>query len=206
MPPKTNMKSIQKSITTHMKPEHILIGVLVVIVICIIIFMIFNVMKSDNNMSKDNLMNEMEQELMLNEMEGRQTMMEDEGIYESFYGGSVNNDYRNQDEIQSFDPARVADTDIVLVKFYAPWCGHCKTLAPSWSNLTQKMNGSTLPNGKKVYIVKLDADKNSTEAQKHGVQGFPTIKVFNKGQSKEYQGGRSMNDLEQFVNSGCGYM
>lgn len=212
--PKSSIQNLSKSAKNtfsfkSIKQEHILIGVLIVIVIGIVIFMIVNAMQdkptNTNDMEEEDLMNEMEQRELMNGMEEGELIgeMEDEGIYENFYGGS-NYDYRTQSEIQSFNPVNVSDTDIVLVKFYAPWCGHCKTLAPTWKQLTDKMNGKTLSNGKKVYIVKLDADKNSGEAQKHNVQGYPTIKVFSNGKSQEYQGGRDISELQQYINSGCG--
>ena len=95
----------------------------------------------------------------------------------------------------------IADQDIVLVKFYAPWCGHCKTLAPTWDTITKKLNGKQTKGGKKIWITKVDADANSEQAQVHGIQGFPTIKVFNGGKVSEYKGGRDMQSIESFASN-----
>ncbi|KIM24452.1 hypothetical protein M408DRAFT_331804 [Serendipita vermifera MAFF 305830] len=85
-----------------------------------------------------------------------------------------------------------------LVEFYAPWCGHCKNLAPIYEQL-----GDAFAHAKdKVSIVKVDADGNGRDVgQKYGVKGFPTLKWF-KGDGSEpedYSGARELDDLAGFV-------
>jgi protein disulfide-isomerase A1 len=83
----------------------------------------------------------------------------------------------------------------VLVEFYAPWCGHCKTLAPIWEQLGQTFQGTN------VVIAKIDATANDVDAS-YKVQGFPTIKFFpanNKDAVLEYEGDRSLDDLIKFI-------
>uniref|UniRef100_A0A7S0BTA5 Thioredoxin domain-containing protein n=1 Tax=Rhodosorus marinus TaxID=101924 RepID=A0A7S0BTA5_9RHOD len=76
-----------------------------------------------------------------------------------------------------------------FVEFYAPWCGHCKNLAPSWEKAAEHLKGV-------VYFGGVNCDEHSDMAQKYGVRGFPTIKVFKGSGSRarrptEYQGQRS---------------
>ena len=86
----------------------------------------------------------------------------------------------------------------VLVEFYAPWCGHCKALAPKYEELASLYAES--PNlSSKVTIAKIDATNNDVP---EAIQGFPTIKLFPAGEKDspvEYEGDRSVDDLVEFV-------
>ncbi|KAK8218058.1 prolyl 4-hydroxylase, beta polypeptide [Phyllosticta capitalensis] len=86
----------------------------------------------------------------------------------------------------------------VLVEFYAPWCGHCKALAPKYDEL-----GNLYKNKpdfeKKVKIAKVDATANDVPDE---IAGFPTIKLFRAGKKDEpveYSGSRSVEDLAKFI-------
>jgi len=83
----------------------------------------------------------------------------------------------------------------VFVEFYAPWCGHCKQLAPIWDKL-----GEHYKNNESIVIAKMDSTANEVEDVK--VQSFPTLKYFTKGQVIDYKGGRTFDDFVKFIESG----
>ncbi|KAF8596810.1 protein disulfide isomerase [Ceratobasidium sp. AG-I] len=91
-----------------------------------------------------------------------------------------------------------------LVEFYAPWCGHCKNLAPVYEQLADAFAHVK----DKVLIVKADADGEAKEvASKHGVTGFPTLKWYGANdaiKSEPYEGGRELNDLVAFIEKSAG--
>jgi protein disulfide-isomerase-like protein len=89
-----------------------------------------------------------------------------------------------------------SDTDS-LVEFYAPWCGHCKSLAHDYAVLGEAMEKA---NPKNVVAGKVNCVAEATLCQKYGVQGYPTIKFFAKGVSEDYQGGRTVDDFIDFLN------
>ncbi|MGE6896801.1 thioredoxin [Priestia flexa] len=64
---------------------------------------------------------------------------------------------------------------LVLVDFWAPWCGPCKMIAPVLEELDQEY-------GEKVKIVKVDVDENQETAGNHGVMSIPTLILFKDGQ------------------------
>ncbi|KAG0471809.1 hypothetical protein HPP92_016355 [Vanilla planifolia] len=111
--------------------------------------------------------------------------------------------------------AAVADDDVVslteanfekevgqergaLVEFFAPWCGHCKKLAPEYEKLS-----SSFKKTKSVLIAKVDCDDQKSLCSKYGVQGYPTIQWFPKGslEPKKYEGPRNAESLVEFVNN-----
>ncbi|EWC46710.1 protein disulfide-isomerase [Drechslerella stenobrocha 248] len=71
----------------------------------------------------------------------------------------------------SFDEF-VTKNKLVLAEFYAPWCGHCKALAPEYEQAATSLKE------KDIHLVKVDCTEESALCQKHGVEGYPTLKVF----------------------------
>jgi len=87
--------------------------------------------------------------------------------------------------------------DYTFVKFYAPWCGHCKRLAPTWDQLAVKMVSNPI-----VKIAKVDCagDENRPLCSQQGVSGFPTVILYHEGlKLKEYEGNRSLDDMANFI-------
>jgi len=91
-----------------------------------------------------------------------------------------------------------------LVEFYAPWCGHCKNLAPIYEQLADAFAHAK----DKVRIVKIDADGDGKETGgKYGVTGFPTLKWFNGDDAaapENYEGGRDLDALAAFITAKTG--
>jgi protein disulfide-isomerase-like protein len=63
------------------------------------------------------------------------------------------------------------------VKFYAPWCGHCKKLAPIYEKVAMELSNETPPRN----LAKLDAEANPKMAERYKIEGYPTLKLFIKG-------------------------
>lgn len=92
----------------------------------------------------------------------------------------------------NFKDLVINSDDIWLVEFFAPWCGHCKNLAPQWAQAATDLKG-------KVKLGALDATVHTVMANKYQVRGYPTIKYFpggkKDGEAQEYDGGRSASDI-----------
>jgi len=81
---------------------------------------------------------------------------------------------------------------VVFVKFFAPWCGHCKKLMPAWDKLTE--------NNEKEHVVvaKVDCteENNKEFCGSNGVRGFPTLKYGNPNDLEDYKGARDYEALK----------
>jgi len=89
----------------------------------------------------------------------------------------------------------LTDGKTVFIKFFAPWCGHCKKMAPDWEKLAQEWEGNDIG---LVAEVDCTADGKSL-CDANGVKGFPTLKYGDPTALDDYQGGRSFNDLSTFA-------
>lgn len=72
---------------------------------------------------------------------------------------------------KSFNDIVLDETKDVLVEFYAPWCGHCKSLEPKYEELAKNLAGN-----KNIVIAKVDATAN--EIAGVSIRSFPTIKLW----------------------------
>ncbi|CAL8315629.1 unnamed protein product [Lota lota] len=93
----------------------------------------------------------------------------------------------------NFDKLVMEGDAVWLVEFFAPWCGHCKNLEPEWAAAASEVKEQTKG---KVRLGAVDATIHQGVSSRYGVRGFPTIKVFRKGEEPEdYQGGRTRADI-----------
>jgi len=96
----------------------------------------------------------------------------------------------------TFDKAIKAEP-VVLAEFYAPWCGHCKQLAPAYSEAATALKGDTDP---KIVLAKVDATENKALAERYGIQGYPTLKVFKDGKlAGDYEGPRTAQGIVDYM-------
>lgn len=83
---------------------------------------------------------------------------------------------------------------IWLIKFYAPWCGHCKKLAPTWEKLAEVAGDS-------FHVAEIDCTTNPIVAKAQGIHGYPTVKFFEPGLSepKEARVARTVRSFADYV-------
>mmetsp|Transcript_35981 Transcript_35981/g.86919 ORF Transcript_35981/g.86919 Transcript_35981/m.86919 type:complete len:502 (+) Transcript_35981:37-1542(+) len=102
----------------------------------------------------------------------------------------------------SFDEEVINSDKDVFVEFYAPWCGHCKQLAPLWDKLGEQFKGVDT-----MVIAKMDATANDPP-ESVSIQGFPTLKFFKAGSDKskamDYDGDRTVKGFRKFLKANAG--
>lgn len=81
----------------------------------------------------------------------------------------------------------------VMVEFYAPWCGHCKALAPKYAE------AATVLRGEDVALAKVDATDERELVDKYDVKGFPTVLFFIDGVPVPYTGGRTRDAIVTWI-------
>lgn len=88
----------------------------------------------------------------------------------------------------------INSNELWFVEFYAPWCGHCKKLAPDWEKLATALKGM-------INVGAVDMTTDQAAGQPYGIRGYPTLKFFgaNKNAPEDYQGSRSVSDMINYA-------
>eukprot|EP00227_Mantoniella_beaufortii_P017789 CAMPEP_0197591044 /NCGR_PEP_ID=MMETSP1326-20131121/12621_1 /TAXON_ID=1155430 /ORGANISM="Genus nov. species nov., Strain RCC2288" /LENGTH=230 /DNA_ID=CAMNT_0043156383 /DNA_START=72 /DNA_END=764 /DNA_ORIENTATION=- len=102
----------------------------------------------------------------------------------------------------SFDAQVFESGKGAFVKFFAPWCGHCKSLAPAWNKL-----GDEFAESPTILIADVDCTKEADLCKKYGVSGYPTLKYFTGAtgaMGDAYSGGRDFDALSAWSKENLG--
>jgi len=80
-----------------------------------------------------------------------------------------------------------------FVKFFAPWCGHCKAMKPAWDKIGEDYAPSS------VLVGDVDCTQHEKLCSKYSVSGYPTLKYWKDGTMHDYSGGRDDAALRKFI-------
>lgn len=95
----------------------------------------------------------------------------------------------------SFKEDVLDSSGLVLVDFWAEWCGPCKQIAPALDEISQEM-------GENLKIAKINIDENPNTPTKYGVRGIPTLMLFKDGQIAATKVGASPKSaIEDWIKS-----
>jgi len=96
---------------------------------------------------------------------------------------------------KNFKDVVMDDSKDVFIEFYAPWCGHCKKLAPIWEEVAAELKGIT-----SLVFAKMDSTAN--EVDDVDIQGYPTLKFYPKGAKStpiDYDGDRTAEGIKDWL-------
>lgn len=93
----------------------------------------------------------------------------------------------------------LADKEFSVVKFYAPWCGHCKNMAGDWIAA-----GTAFKDTENVLVGNVDCTQEQELCKEHGVRGYPTLKAYKKGEHYNDSVPRKVGQIIELINKEAG--
>jgi len=113
-------------------------------------------------------------------------------------GGAVNSSSLKDTEDKPKQTSKYEEykTTPILFAFTAKWCGHCHHFLPVFEKLRNEY-----VDDKKLKCINVDEEKNKDLVEQYGVEGFPTIMLYDGKDFHEYNGGRDINNIRDFVNN-----
>ena len=84
-----------------------------------------------------------------------------------------------------------------MVEFYAPWCGHCKSLAPIYASVAEELKDEA-----NIHVAKVDASEHRDLGTRFDIKGFPSIRMISKGKVFEYKGKRDKEHIVEWARGG----
>ncbi|KAJ4874298.1 Protein disulfide isomerase-like 1-2 [Raphanus sativus] len=129
-------------------------------------------------------------------------------VLSSLLASSIRSEEATKEFVLTLDHSNFTDTinkhDFIVVEFYAPWCGHCKSLAPEYEKAAAELSSQSPP----IFLAKIDASEESNKgiANEYKIQGFPTIKILRKGGKsvQDYNGPRESAGIVTYVKKQSG--
>jgi thioredoxin 1 len=95
----------------------------------------------------------------------------------------------------SFNDDVLNSSGLVLVDFWAEWCGPCKQISPALDEISQEM-------GEALTVAKINIDENPNTPTKYGVRGIPTLMLFKDGAVAGTKVGASpKGQIEEWIKS-----
>lgn len=83
-----------------------------------------------------------------------------------------------------------AQNRVAVVKFFAPWCGHCKAMAPEFVKLHAEAD---------FAVAEVDCTTSESLCERYRVEGYPTVRLFVSGHYVEYEGERTAKGIAGWV-------
>ncbi|KAH9691223.1 protein disulfide isomerase-like 1-1 [Citrus sinensis] len=121
---------------------------------------------------------------------------------------SAEENAESKEFVLTLDHSNFSDTvskhNFIVVEFYAPWCGHCKKLAPEYEKAASELSSHDPP----VVLAKVDANEEANKelASQYEIRGFPTIKILRNGGKtiQEYKGPREADGIVEYLKKQSG--
>jgi thiol-disulfide isomerase/thioredoxin len=115
-------------------------------------------------------------------------------IKPSISGHKLNKEFKKRGSVDNSE-------DISIMYFYTEWCPYCKKAEPEWKKFEKYVDNINNTNDYNVTLTAIDCDEKKSVADKYKVEGYPTVKLFYKGEVQDFDAKVTKENLVQFLNS-----